>query len=291
MKADLNIEDFKLSKEEHELIYRIIEREVFRKGQKGESKPIAIIAGGQSGAGKGSLIGYSMKQLEESGHSGLIITTDEYKPYHPRAVELAKKYPTEYVRIIEQDVGLWTNRILKKAIDEKYSFVFEATLRNNRILDRIREQKQNGFNIIVRVLAVPKLESLLSIHERYKKQIENMGFGRLISVEQHNDAYTGIPNVIDEIERSKMCVVEVYTRGETIARPKLIYSSKAGEKKYLSARMALEEGRQSEERKTYFSAPERIRLLREFYESRHATKEEIEELDKIEKYFLEVRDL
>lgn len=57
------------------------------------------------------------------------------------AIEIAKKYPTKYVEIVEQDASNSTGRILKKAIKDKYNFIFEGTLKNERILNRISEMR------------------------------------------------------------------------------------------------------------------------------------------------------
>ena len=192
---------YKLSEEEHNKIYKEIEKEVFVNSTP-QDEPIAIIVGGQPGCGKGGIIAYTKNQVEANGKCIILITTDEYKPYHPNAIEIARKYPTEYVEIVEQDAGPWTGSIMKKAIDDKHNFIFEGTLKNDRILDRIQELKQNGFNVTVRVLAVPRLESLLTVHERYEKQMEVLTYGRLISIEHHNKAYDGIPAVVDKIEKS-----------------------------------------------------------------------------------------
>ena len=102
-------ENYKLPKVIHNEIYKKIEKEVFCIS-KPEKQPIAIIVGGQSGSGKGSVISYSKNQVEKTGKDIVIITTDEYKPYHPQAIEIAKKYPTQYVEIIEQDSGAWTGK-------------------------------------------------------------------------------------------------------------------------------------------------------------------------------------
>ena len=69
-------------------------------------------------------------------------------------------------------------------------------------IDRIKELKQNGFSVIVRALAVPRLESLLTVHERYQKQMEVLTYGRLISIDHHNKAYDGIPAVVTPISSS-----------------------------------------------------------------------------------------
>lgn len=274
-------ENYKLPKVIHNEIYKKIEKEVFCIS-KPEKQPIAIIVGGQSGSGKGSVISYSKNQVEKTGKDIVIITTDEYKPYHPQAIEIAKKYPTQYVEIIEQDSGAWTGKILKKAIDKKYNFIFECTLKNDRIMERIKELNQQGFKVIVRALAVSELESLLSIHERYSIQIENIGFGRLISVEHHNSAYNGIPQVIDKIEKSKLCTIEIFKKGEKINKPIKIYSSDVKDRRYPTARIALEEVRKSEKYKTHLTAKQRIEKLKKSYKERNATEQEFYELQKLE---------
>ena len=262
---------YKLSEEEHNKIYK---------------EPIAIIVGGQPGCGKGGVIAYTKNQVEANGKCIILITTDEYKPYHPNAIEIARNYPTEYVEIVEQDAGPWTGSIMKKAIDDKHNFIFEGTLKNDRILDRIQELKQNGFNVTVRVLAVPRLESLLTVHERYEKQMEVLTYGRLISIEHHNKAYDGIPAVVDKIEKSGLCTVEVYLRGDEIGKPVKVYSSKEKNERFPTARIALEEYRKSEGKETIKTAKTRVNKLRESFVKRNAKESELKQLDELENYWI-----
>lgn len=276
---------YKLSEEEHNKIYKEIEKEVFVNSTP-QDEPIAIIVGGQPGCGKGGVIAYTKNQVEANGKCIILITTDEYKPYHPNAIEIARKYPTEYVEIVEQDAGPWTGSIMKKAIDDKHNFIFEGTLKNDRILDRIQELKQNGFNVTVRVLAVPRLESLLTVHERYEKQMEVLTYGRLISIEHHNKAYDGIPAVVDKIEKSGLCTVEVYLRGDEIGKPVKVYSSKEKNERFPTARIALEEYRKSEGKETIKTAKTRVNKLRESFLKRNAKESELKQLDELENYWI-----
>lgn len=276
---------YKLSEEEHNKIYKKIESEVFVNSTP-QDEPIAIIVGGQPGCGKGGVIAYTKNQVEANGKCIILITTDEYKPYHPNAIEIARKYPTEYVEIVEQDAGPWTGSIMKKAIDDKHNFIFEGTLKNDRILDRIQELKQNGFNVTVRALAVPRLESLLTVHERYEKQMEVLTYGRLISIEHHNKAYDGIPAVVDKIEKSGLCTVEVYLRGDEIGKPVKVYSSKEKNERFPTARIALEEYRKSEEKETIKTAKTRVNKLRESFVKRNAKESELKQLDELENYWI-----
>lgn len=275
---------YKLSSEDHKRIYKLIEQEVFYNVERDED-PVAIVVGAQSGAGKGAVISYSKNELAEEGKSVTIITTDEYKPYHPNCIEIAKEHPTEYVEIVEQDAGRWTGGILQKAIQDGYNFIFEGTLKNDRILDRIKEMKENGFRVIVRVLAVPKLESLLSIHERYQQQIETIGWGRLISIEHHNQSYNGVPSTIDKIEKSGLCTVEVYVRGKQINQPEKVYSSEKPSEVFPTARIALEEFRRKKEKDTRQTALARIEELKKRFLARNATKEEMKQLEILEEEY------
>lgn len=276
---------YKLSEEEHNKIYKEIEKEVFVNSTP-QDEPIAIIVGGQPGCGKGGVIAYTKNQVEANGKCIILITTDEYKPYHPNAIEIARKYPTEYVEIVEQDAGPWTGSIMKKAIDDKHNFIFEGTLKNDRILDRIKELNQNGFNVTVRALAVPRLESLLTVHERYEKQMEVLTYGRLISIEHHNKAYDGIPAVVDKIEKSGLCTVEVYLRGDEIGKPVKVYSSKEKNERFPTARIALEEYRKSEGKETIKTAKTRVNKLRESFVKRNAKESELKQLDELENYWI-----
>ena len=274
-------EKYKLSEEEHNEIYKRIEKEVFRNSTP-DDQPIAVIVGGQPGCGKGGVISYTQNEAKANGKCIILITTDEYKPYHPNAIEIARKYPTEYVEIVEQDAGPWTGSIMKKAIDDRYNFIFEGTLKNDRILDRIKELKQNGFSVIVRALAVPRLESLLTVHERYQKQMEVLTYGRLISINHHNKAYDGIPAVVDKIEKSGLCSVEIYLRGKTIGKPIKVYSSKEKNERFPTARIALEEYRKSEAQAVSITAKTRVAKLREGFIKRNANESEMKQLDELE---------
>lgn len=277
---------YKLPEDEHMRIYKKIENEVFREIEP-DAKPIAIIVGGQPGSGKGAVISFSKTEQETQGKCIIIITTDEYKPYHPNAIEIARKYPTEYVQIVEQDAGAWTGKVLKKAIDDRYNFIFEGTLKSDRILERIKELKQNGFEVVVRALAVPRLESLIAIHERYQNQIKNMGWGRLIAIDHHNQAYDGVPEVIDKIERSGLCNVEIYVRGTQINKPMRVYDGRQASEIYPTARIALEEYRKSESAKTNLTAVQRIEKLKIEFRERNANLEEMRQLEQLEQYIKE----
>jgi len=229
-----SIESYKLSEKTHNNIYRRIRRNVFANAKPVEN-PTAIIVGAPSGSGKGSVIGYSKRMFDNDNI--VIITTDEYKHFHPQVDKIATRYPEQFIHIVEQESALWTNKILTEAINNKYNFIFECTLKNDRILERIKELKENGFKIIVRGLAVPYLEALLTVHERYILQLKVKKWGRLVTIKNFNEAYENMPITMEKIENSNLCdEIEVYTRGK-IQEPIKIYSSK--EKNNMNVKQAI----------------------------------------------------
>ena len=280
------IDIYKLSEKEHYKVYEIIKKYYLRDIQKSEH-PIAIIVGAQPGSGKGSLIGYSRREFYDKNNI-LIISTDDYKPFHPKASEIAKKFPAEYSSVIEADSAKWTSKILQEAIQNKYAFIFECTLKNERILERMKELKENGFEVIVRGMAVSYLESLLSAYERYEKQVESRNWGRFFDPLNYNNIYQNIPNTIETIEKSEYCdALEIYKRGEDIKSPQLIYASYKKEYRekyniikqlfeYNTAKEAIMKYRNQEIENMKGTVQDRLKRLEQSFERRETTQEEKE---------------
>lgn len=218
------LKKYKLTQEEHDEFYKTIKR-IYVGGKTPQKNPISIIVGGQTGAGKSGILGYSSKMFENN--NVIIINSDEIKPFHPKSEEIAKLYPEMYTKITDQESNTWTSRLFEELRREKYNIIFEGTMKNNRIADEsITELKKLGYTVIVRGIAVCDLESRISILERYEGQVATKGWGRLVVPTHHNQTYVGMPNTIDYIEKNNMYdVLEIYARGEVPSEPILVYSN------------------------------------------------------------------
>ena len=215
---------YKLSETEHDLYYDKIKR-TYTSGKVPTKDPIAVIIGGQTGAGKSSLIGYSTKMFPDN--NVVIINSDEIKPFHPKSEEIARLYPKLYTKITDQESNTWTSRLFEELRREGYNIIFEGTMKNTRIADEsIPELQQLGYTVIVRGLAVCSLESRMSILERYEGQILKKGWGRLVVTEHHNQTYAGMPNTINYIEENgRYDILEIFARGEELNEPVMIYAA------------------------------------------------------------------
>ncbi len=214
---------YKLTDEEHENYYEIIKR-IYTSGKIPVKNPIAVIIGGQTGAGKSGLIGYSTKMFTDG--NVIIINSDEIKPFHPQSEEIARLYPKLYTKITDQESNTWTSRLFEELRREGYNIIFEGTMKNNRIADEsITELQALGYTVVVRGLAVCDLESRMSILERYEGQVTKKGWGRLVVTDHHNQTYLGMPNTIDYIEKTgKYDILEIFARSELPDEPINIYA-------------------------------------------------------------------
>lgn len=223
MEVEEILKKYKLSEETHDFYYDIIKR-TYTSGKIPVKNPIAIIIGGQTGAGKSSLIGYSTEMFSDD--NVVIINSDEIKPFHPKSEEIARLYPKLYTKITDQESNTWTSRLFEELRREGYNVIFEGTMKNNRIADEsITELQQLGYTVIVRGLAVCDLESRMSILERYEGQVSKKGWGRLVVTDHHNQTYSGMPNTIDYIEQNgRYDILEIFARGEELDEPVNVYA-------------------------------------------------------------------
>lgn len=214
---------YKLTDEEHEEYYQTIKR-IYVGGKTPQKNPVSIIVGGQTGAGKSGILGYSTKMFRDD--NVIIINSDEIKPFHPKSEEIAKLYPDLYTKITDQESNTWTSRLFEELRREKYNIIFEGTMKNNRIADEsITELQDLGYTVVVRGIATCGLESRMSILERYEGQVRTKGWGRLVTPAHHNQTYAGMPNTIEYIEQTgKYDVLEILARGETPDEPITIYA-------------------------------------------------------------------
>lgn len=222
-------EKYKLSAEEYSEMYKKAEYVTFFNCTK-SSKPTAIFVGGQTGSGKGGIDVYSEKEFQKNGINAAVIDIDVYRALHPKVSEILTQYPTIYTDITAEDTGKIIKQILNYAIDNKYNFIFEGTLKNTEAYETMKKMPE-CFNKIVRIMAVDKKESLLTAFERNDEQVNITGYGRFTNVETHNKTYVGVLNTIKTIEEDSDITIEIFTRGNDMTLPIKVYTIKEDNKK------------------------------------------------------------
>lgn len=300
---------YKLSETEHNNLYEMIKR-IWTDDKFPVENPIAIIIGGQTGAGKSGIISYSKKMFDDG--NVVVINSDEIKPFHPQSAEIAKEYPEMYTMITDQESNTWTSKLFEDTREQGYNIIFEGTMKNNRVADdAIQDLIKRGYTVVVRGIAVCDLESRLSILERYEAQVATKGWGRLVVADHHNQTYQGMPNTISYIEENgKYDILEIFRRGNTPDTPELIYgkmNSKTIEKTklsigtkrfvslenktygYQSAKDAILRDREEDYNRVIPKCDERFKMIKSYMDKRKGNNRvSEEEVKKNDENFLEL---
>lgn len=229
---------YKLDEEEHNKISKSI-NEIMIRGKTSQQNPIAIIDIAPPGSGKTGLNGMGVSQFRNN--NVVVVNSDELKPFHPKANEIAKLYPKYYTKVTNQESNAWTDNLFNSAVNGNYNIIFEGTGRNIKLLKKMINMMYN-YKIIVRVMAVNELNCLMSIIERYEGQVSEKGWGRLVTLEHFYKAYNEMIDSIQQIEEiNEIDLLEVYIRGEKATEPIKIYSSNS--KEFLNVKLAIIRGR------------------------------------------------
>ena len=146
----------------HEEHNRIFER-------KASAKPKAVILCGQPGSGRSSQMPIVMQGISDS-----------------RAVFIDKG----------QTQG-GTQRPFSEALREKSNLVIKATLPNDEMLKKLREE---GYSTSVYVVSAHERESLLSLYQKYEGQLATRGIGDKPKLAEHDEIYSKLPEALQRIE-------------------------------------------------------------------------------------------
>jgi predicted ABC-type ATPase len=168
------------------------------------TKPIGIILGGQPGSGKSFLANEIKKEFKKDF---IFISTDDLRLYHPAYLKLQQNPETvqNAANLVNPYASAWTERLIKHCIENKFNLIIDSTLGGNinavyQTIDMLRE---NDFSFHLRLMAVPALLSKLSIYLRYEYQIKEKGFARWTRMEDHDDRFEKIPNVLEQMFTTK----------------------------------------------------------------------------------------
>lgn len=212
---------------------------------------VAIVLGGQAGAGKSSLVADAKIKFKDTGRRIIVIDDDEYRKYHPYAQEIIKNCPELYTEITAMATNIITPKILKFAAENRYNFLFDGTMKNTRIINTMKEWK--NYNIFVHVMATCGERSLISTAIRNGELRETKNEGRVVDQNSHWEMYNGLPKTLDYIETHEPNLVKeikIYTRSNNPLFPKEEYSSL--EEKSISSSQKLEELR-NKDRQIFFN--------------------------------------
>lgn len=242
--------------EEFEQMYKNIKKLTLTNVKKTNGRPVAIFTGGQPAAGKTGLILKSNREYKDL----VLLDLDNYRGFYKKTAELANKYPELYQEITNKYSSEILERLSNDVIDSGYNFILEGTMGKSVYTLDVLQKKQADYDIIARVLAVSKEESLYSAFERYLEMKKSIGIGRWTTIQSHNERYDNLINVVSLLE-GRGVQVEVYERSDEIENPALLYMTNNKFSKCCSVIDAILTGRKRSYEKWKKTAKQRIESI------------------------------
>lgn len=202
--------DFALSKKQSLKILKKIENDIFINKIPSDNPTVHIVIS-QAGGGKSVLSKKILQDYKNTVH----IDSDKYKKYNPLSDLIIKNSPTYFGHLTGIDAYLHRDYIYDKAIKNHYNILIEVTPSTEEGLFNINLEKLNkeGYNVMAHILAVSKINSLLSIHERYENQLsQNLPDAKLTDLTRAIDSYYAVEPNLKELEKKKYIDINIYKR-------------------------------------------------------------------------------
>lgn len=280
---DLDADGYRLSKTQHQAIFdRRIKPQLFADAKTSE-RPVAVIFGGQPGAGKSAAVDDAVRELASRGGAAQIIG-DDLRGYHPAYSRLMGQDDKTAAFYTDRDTGRWVEMAIEYAQRNRVNIVIEGTMRDaDRVADTMRSLRSAEYVIHARALAVNERLSWQGVLQRYENQKADRGSGRMTAPHSHQDAYNGMPGTVERIEHEKLADrLTLYVRGGDA-----IYDNQLRNGEWQQppgARQALEDERRRRmslvERRDYAEAFDTIATLMARPE-RKATADEVRGLEEL----------
>lgn len=219
-------------------------------GKQPLDNPFAVIVLGQAGAGKSGVMQYSANQFPNA----VAMDIDDLRLYYPGVDKLREEHPQIYEavtgRFASAMMGILTPWLINPELvdpslaGKHYAVVLHKTRGTEEIIhDTLIPLQKTGYDTMLRVLAVHKLESKMSCLERSLTERDNFGCCRWVETAYHDKHYGEIVNLVEKIAKEKLAdSVEVFVRGEVPVKPDLVYSKLVNPKLLENPSMQVEDG-------------------------------------------------
>ena len=167
-----------------------------------QEKPLAFILGGQPASGKSKLAKEFMGNF--SNDNILFVNGDIYREFHPNRQELINN-PLSYSKETQIFSNVFTENLIREAIENKYNIMVEGTMRNPQVpYNTAKMFKENGYEVEILAISAPSVFTELGLYNRYQEEINFQGWGRLAEIESHNSAVTRILSLLDLLYNEKI---------------------------------------------------------------------------------------
>ena len=202
-----------MSEEQYKSAYQQIKNNITKNKTRVEC-PVAIVLGGQPGAGKSNIYQIARRRFS---NNLVELDCDAFRIYHP--------YYEQIKLIFEKEDGAKTNPFVFRAVDtlveelsdEKYNLIIESSLnRSKTAINNGKILPPKGYEVELHVMATNKEVSWQGTINRYYEEMRRTGKPRAIPKNFHDQVVSNICNSLDEVKQSGlMSNILIFDRTQT----------------------------------------------------------------------------
>ncbi|MDQ0222718.1 type II toxin-antitoxin system toxin PezT [Streptococcus moroccensis] len=199
------------SQDEFDLALKRMIRSLSR-GKRTTDKPVAILLGGQSGAGKTTI--HRIKQKEFQGNI-IIIDGDSYRSLHPNFLALQESYGKDSVDYTKGFAGKMVEHLIDELSKQRYHLLIEGTLRTTEVPRKTAQLLQSrNYQVSLALMATKPELSYLSTQIRYEELYAiDPTQARATPKEHHDGIVEHIVDNLRELETHKIFdQIQIYQR-------------------------------------------------------------------------------
>ena len=164
--------------------------------------PKAFILGGQGAVGKGNINRRIIEQYPDCDF--LEINGDNYRVEHPD-YDVLKRDEFNYSRVTQVFSNVFTEGLIEEAIKRRMNVIVEGTMRNPDVpFATAKKFRDAGYHVEAHAIAAPMEYSSINLLNRYAKELDIQGFGRLADMSSHNRAVEGVSQSMDKLFDEKV---------------------------------------------------------------------------------------
>jgi hypothetical protein len=158
-----------------------------------QEHPVAIITGGQPGAGKSELRKRFIASFQERGGC-LIIDVDDLRKHHPKYQDfLIGDKDKSAASLTHVDAKKWSQSLLTEGIKGRRHLVIDQTSRDpDGLVGLGKLLRESGYQSELHMMAVNPAVSVQRIHWRYETDKAEFGVARFVDSTIHDKAVTGV---------------------------------------------------------------------------------------------------
>ena len=182
-------------------------------GGRRTDRPMLIVVGGQTGAGKAPVTRLTRYRLDN--REGYIeINMDDYNPHHPRYWHWLGADPAGASARVRPDGQRWWDKARQYAIQQSCDVLLHSAMRDeSEFEDILREFRAAGYRVEAALVAAPAAWSGLGIVQRFWRDVLAVGRGRVVDPADHDATYAGVLRGAEAIDRDALVDrVAVYRR-------------------------------------------------------------------------------